>query len=125
MRLMGYWRIRFRLRPVDLAKGGLQPGRDPDSIDAPQAALNRMREAAAARGEIRRKALPSAGAAKAKRGIRDTRGFSQFHSTGRDPLGLGKVVGRLVAERGWSLDLALAVCETGSSRSAGDSVVTP
>ena len=27
--------------------GGLQPGRDPDDIDAPQAALNRMREAAA------------------------------------------------------------------------------
>ena len=36
--------------------GGLQPGRDPDDIDAAQAALNRMREAAAARGEIRRKA---------------------------------------------------------------------
>ena len=30
--------------------GGLQPGRDPDSIDAPQAALNRMREAAAGEG---------------------------------------------------------------------------
>ena len=34
--------------------GGLQPGRDPDDIDAAQAALNRMRDAAAARGEIRR-----------------------------------------------------------------------
>lgn len=88
-------------------KGGLQPGRDPDNIDAPQAALNRMREAAAARGEIRRKALPTSGAAKTKRGIRDTRGFSQFHSTGRDPLGLGKVVGRLVAERGWSSPVAV------------------
>ncbi|MET1089726.1 MAG: DciA family protein [Arthrobacter sp.] len=88
-------------------KGGLQPGRDPDNIDAPQAALNRMREAAAARGEIRRKALPAAGAAKTKRGIRDTRGFSQFHSTGRDPLGLGKVVGRLVAERGWTSPVAV------------------
>lgn len=88
-------------------KGGLQPGRDPDNIDAPQAALNRMREAAAARGEIRRKAIPVAGAAKSKRGIRDTRGFSQFHSTGRDPLGLGKVVGRLVAERGWTSPVAV------------------
>jgi predicted nucleic acid-binding Zn ribbon protein len=87
--------------------GGLQPGRDPDSIDAPQAALNRMREAAAARGEIRRKAPPPAAAGKTKRGIRDTRGFSQFHSTGRDPLGLGKVVGRLVAERGWTSPVAV------------------
>lgn len=88
-------------------RAGLQPGRDPDAIDAPQAALNRMREAAAARGEIRRKAPPKAGAAKTKRGISNTRGFSQFHSTGRDPLGLGKVVGRLVAERGWSSPVAV------------------
>ena len=40
--------------------GGLQPGRDPDEIDAAQAALNRMRAAAAARGEVRR-AAPRAG----------------------------------------------------------------
>ena len=70
--------------------GGLQPGRDPDDIDAAQAALNRMRDAAAARGEIRR-ALPrsGAGAQKPARAARGTRGFSQFHGTGRDPLGLG------------------------------------
>lgn len=86
--------------------GGLQPGRDPDAIDAAQAALNRMREAAAARGEIRRKAVRP-GSAKAKKGIRDTRGFGQFHATGRDPLGLGKVVGRLVAERGWTSPVAV------------------
>ena len=43
--------------------GGLQPGRDPDDIDAAQAALNRMRDAAAARGEIRRKAPPRPGSA--------------------------------------------------------------
>lgn len=35
---------------------GLQPGREPDEIDAAQAALNRMREAAAARGEVRQRA---------------------------------------------------------------------
>lgn len=80
--------------------------RTPDNIDAAQAALNRMREAAAARGEIRR-AAPRPGSQKAKRGIRDTRGFSQFHATGRDPLGLGKVVGRLVAERGWTSPVAV------------------
>ena len=79
--------------------GGLQPGRDPDDIDAAQAALNRMREAAAARGEIRRKAPPRPGtsAAEARPQCRGTSGFAQFHGTGRDPLGLGKVVGRLVA----------------------------
>ena len=88
--------------------GGLQPGRDPDDIDAPQAALNRMREAAAARGEIRRKAPPPGGGSqKPGRSVRDTRGFTQFHATGRDPLGLGKVVGRLVAERGWTSPVAV------------------
>ncbi|MBT2548262.1 DUF721 domain-containing protein [Arthrobacter sp. ISL-65] len=87
--------------------GGLQPGRDPDEIDAAQAALNRMREAAAARGEVRRKA-PRAGASqKPRTAPGGTRGFSQFHSTGRDPLGLGKVVGRLVAERGWTSPVAV------------------
>lgn len=87
--------------------GGLQPGRDPDEIDAAQAALNRMREAAAARGEVRR-AAPRAGSSQKQRNSgRSTRGFSQFHSTGRDPLGLGKVVGRLVAERGWTSPVAV------------------
>ncbi|WP_309108692.1 DUF721 domain-containing protein [Arthrobacter sp.] len=87
-------------------EGGLQPGRDPDKIDAAQAALNRMREAAAARGEVRR-AAPRAGGAQKQRAARGTRGFSQFHATGRDPLGLGKVVGRLVAERGWTSPVAV------------------
>jgi predicted nucleic acid-binding Zn ribbon protein len=88
---------------------GLQPGRDPDDIDAAQAALNRMREAAAARGEIRRSAPRAGGSSAAKpgRSARGTRGFSQFHGTGRDPLGLGKVVGRLVAERGWTSPVAV------------------
>ena len=89
--------------------GGLQPGRDPDDIDAAQAALNRMRDAAAARGEIRRKAPPRSGTAPrslpAARG--EPAGSRQFHGTGRDPLGLGKVVGRLVAERGWSSPVAV------------------
>jgi predicted nucleic acid-binding Zn ribbon protein len=87
--------------------GGLQPGRDPDEIDAAQAALNRMREAAAARGEVRRKAPRAGGSQKPRAAAQGTRGFSQFHSTGRDPLGLGKVVGRLVAERGWTSPVAV------------------
>jgi len=86
---------------------GLQPGRDPDDIDAPQAALNRMRDAAAARGEIRRKAPPRPGSTSQKPARGGTRGFSQFHGSGRDPLGLGKVVGRLVAERGWTSPVAV------------------
>jgi predicted nucleic acid-binding Zn ribbon protein len=92
----------------DKSAGGLQPCRDPDEIDAAQVALNRMREAAAARGEIRR-AAPRAGGnlQKPGRSERGTRGFTQFHGTGRDPLGLGKVVGRLVAERGWTSPVAV------------------
>ena len=68
-----------------------------------------MRDAAAARGEIRRKAPPRRRAALPETGPqrRRTRGFRQFHGTGRDPLGLGKVVGRLVAERGWSSPVAV------------------
>ncbi|WP_284987139.1 DciA family protein [Arthrobacter sp. fls2-241-R2A-172] len=85
---------------------GLQPGRDPDEIDAAQAALNRMREAAAARGEVRQRA-PRSGSAPQRKGLRNTRGFTQFHGSGRDPLGLGKVVGRLVAERGWTSPVAV------------------
>lgn len=89
--------------------GGLQPGRDPDDIDAAQSALNRMRDAAASRGEIRRKAPPRPGTTppKSGRSTGSTRGFGQFHGTGRDPMGLGKVVGRLVAERGWSSPVAV------------------
>ncbi|GAA1271140.1 MAG: hypothetical protein QOH40_3112 [Arthrobacter pascens] len=87
--------------------GGLQPGRDPDEIDAAQAALNRMRDAAAARGEVRRAAPRAGGTQKQRTAGRSTRGFSQFHATGRDPLGLGKVVGRLVAERGWTSPVAV------------------
>jgi predicted nucleic acid-binding Zn ribbon protein len=91
--------------------GGLQPGRDPDEIDAAQAALNRMREAAAARGEIRQSAAAGSSrgtpTSRKQGGLRDTRGFSQFHGSGRDPLGLSKVVGRLVAERGWTSPVAV------------------
>ncbi|KRE81952.1 DUF721 domain-containing protein [Arthrobacter sp. Soil763] len=87
--------------------GALQPGRDPDDIDAAQAALNRMRDAAAARGEIRRKAPPRPGKDQKPSRAAGSRGFSQFHTNGRDPLGLGKVVGRLVAERGWSSPVAV------------------
>ena len=84
--------------------GGLQPGRDPDDIDAAQAALNRMRDAAAARGEIRRKAPPRPGtsAQKPARSTGSTRGFGQFHGTGRDPLGLE---GRGSPRRGTRLEL--------------------
>lgn len=85
---------------------GLQPGRDPDEIDAAQAALNRMREAAAARAEIRQ-AAPRGGSAAKRKNTPGTRGFSQFHGTGRDPLGISKVVGRLVAERGWTSPVAV------------------
>ena len=89
--------------------GGLQPGRDPDDIDA--AAGGTEQDARRRRGPRRNPAQGAAAAGgsrqKPARGTGTPAGFSQFHATGRDPLGLGKVVGRLVAERGWSSPVAV------------------
>ncbi|MGG5172400.1 DUF721 domain-containing protein [Pseudarthrobacter sp. J1738] len=82
---------------------------EPEDVDAAQAALNRVRDAAAARGEVRRRYPGTSAASKKTSNSRygSTRGFGQFHGQGRDPLGLGKVVGRLVAERGWTSPVAV------------------
>ncbi|NUP75355.1 MAG: DUF721 domain-containing protein [Sinomonas sp.] len=86
------------------------PGSDPaehrDQVDAAQAALNRVRQAAEARGEIRTRVSGSMvaqpGASNAQRGRRREAGYN-----GRDPQGLGSVMGRMVAERGWSSPVAV------------------
>lgn len=73
-------------------------------VDAPQAALNRMRAVAKSRGELRiaRSRLGEKPAAKKKR-----QPFMDTKDGGRDPLGLGKVVSRLVSDRGWSSPVAI------------------
>lgn len=88
-------------------------------VDAAQAALNRMREAAKNRGEIRiapgRKRPDAAG-----KQTRRRRSFMDSKDSGRDPLGLGSVVSRLVSERGWSSPVAV-----GSVMAQWDTLVGP
>ncbi|PYI68092.1 DUF721 domain-containing protein [Arthrobacter livingstonensis] len=73
-------------------------------VDAPQAALNRMRTIAKSRGELRipRGRLGEKSVPKAKRAP-----FLDALDGGRDPQGLGRVVSRLVSDRGWSSPLAV------------------
>ncbi len=76
------------------------------NVDAAQAALNRMREAAKNRGEIRvapGRKRPDAAAKTARR----RRSYIDSKDSGRDPLGLASVVNRLVSERGWSSPVAV------------------
>lgn len=82
----------------------------PNEVDAAQAALNRVRQAAEARGEVRTRSTGSLvpqgpGAAGGVRGRR--RGPGSGGYGGRDPQGLGSVMGRMVAERGWSSPVAV------------------
>jgi predicted nucleic acid-binding Zn ribbon protein len=98
-----------------------RPGEEPASppVEEPDAALvalNRVRQAAAARGEIRRRTPGSgrAGAAAAKAG---GPGGPESAAQGsrrrapapdaRDPRMLGDVFGRLVTDRGWSSPVAV------------------
>ena len=87
--------------------GKENPERAAEGVDAARAALNRVRSAAEARGEVRVRAtgplVPGAGAPAPKKSRqRAPEGYS-----GRDPLGLGSVVNRMVAERGWSSPVAV------------------
>lgn len=72
--------------------------------DAAQTALNRMRSLAQGRGEIRiaRSRLGEKSTPRAKRPA-----FLDNRDGGRDPMGLGKIVGRLITDRGWSSPLAV------------------
>ncbi|WP_125614134.1 DUF721 domain-containing protein [Specibacter cremeus] len=92
------------------AKGG-PPPEEPDhetehqtEVDAAQAALNRMRAIAKSRGELR---IPRSRLGKQATPRRKRQPFLDGKDGGRDPLGLGKVVGRLVTERGWTSPVAI------------------
>jgi predicted nucleic acid-binding Zn ribbon protein len=97
-----------------------EPAQDQD-IDAAQAMLNRMREAAAARGEVRlrpgtRRRTPAADG----RTSGGNRGGQPKYESGRDPQGLGTVFNRLVRDRGWNSPVAV-----GSVISRWDELVGP
>lgn len=87
-------------------------------VDAAQAALNRMRTIAKSRGELRipRSRLGEKATPKAKR----QPFLDAKYGGGRDPLGLGNVVSRLVSDRGWSSPLAV-----GSVMAQWDTLVGP
>lgn len=87
-------------------------------IDAAQAALNRMRRIAKGRGELRipRNRLGEKTVNKNKR----QPSIGAKYGGGRDPLGLGNVVSRLISERGWSSPLAV-----GSVMAQWDALVGP
>lgn len=80
-----------------------------NDIDAAQAALNRMREAAQSRGErrVRSAAALNNSQAKQKQSAAQQRAARKNNPSGRDPQGLGGIVSRMVAERGWSAPVAV------------------
>ncbi|WP_082057158.1 DUF721 domain-containing protein [Psychromicrobium lacuslunae] len=84
-----------------------------EQLDAAQAALNRMRQAASARGERR---VRSASAHRQQK-KNPTRRNSPGQSA-RDPQGLGGIIDRMVAERGWTSPVAV-----GSVMAQWDSLV--
>jgi len=105
-------------RPAGPEPGSHDPDRDLD-IDAAQAMLNRMREAAAARGDVRlrpgaRRRSPNAD------GRGRNRSAQPRYESGRDPQGLGTVFNRLVRDRGWNSPVAV-----GSVISRWDELVGP
>lgn len=77
------------------------PEPEPLGPDAAQAQLNRMRDAARARGEQR-----SAGPRRKGTGRR-RQPFIPGEYIGRDPQGLGSVFSRFVSERGWNSPVAV------------------
>ncbi|WAP53267.1 DciA family protein [Arthrobacter sp. ATA002] len=85
------------------ARTGNQGADEPEARqDAAQAQLNRMRQAAQARGSQR---IP---ASRRKAGHRRAAlPFVPGEYTGRDPQGVGKVFNRFVSERGWNSPVAV------------------
>ncbi|HET7415447.1 MAG TPA: DciA family protein [Arthrobacter sp.] len=81
----------------------VRPPKVGEDIDAATSVLNRMREAALARGERR----TAAGRTNNQRGGERRRSGHSRQDVGRDPQGLSNVVERLVKERGWTAPVAV------------------
>lgn len=111
-------RDRDEQRPVTAH----QPSTDPE-FDAAHAMLNRMRLIAESRGEFRidaKRAAAIADRQAAARAKRSKRTESAMYDNGRDPLGIGAVMDRLVRNRGWTSPVAV-----GSVLSEWDALVGP
>lgn len=75
---------------------------DTPAQDAPRLLLNRLRDASAARGDLR---APTARRRRTGNGVHHPGGQESY--TGRDPQGVGAVFGRLLSERGWNSPVAV------------------
>ena len=92
----------------DRATDGGSPG--PEEFDAARAMLNRMREAAQARGEIRINAATAQRTGERQAEARAKRWKSPAaiqYEDGRDPQGIGNVFSRMVRDRGWTSPVAV------------------
>lgn len=87
-----------------------KPKSEPPEFDAARTMLNRMRQSAIARGEVRIDAARARRAGERDAQARELRrrgpsGIS--YDDGRDPQGIGTVFGRMVRDRGWTSPVAV------------------
>lgn len=91
--------------------GGIGSSEETEKVDAPRFALNRMRQAAQARGDRPQRkqssGLQGSAARGSGRGGRNRRRSGSGQQTGRDPQELGGVVSRMISERGWAAPVAV------------------
>lgn len=87
-----------------------EPHRESNEFDAARAMLNRMRQSAIARGEVRIDAARARRAGERSAQAREVRRRSSAgpsYDDGRDPQGIGTVFGRMVRDRGWTSPVAV------------------
>ncbi len=95
------WFLEESVQPPAESPGPELPGPEANDLpDAAQEQLNRMRQAAQARGNQR---VPAG----RRKQARKSAPFIPGEYTGRDPQGLGKVFSRFVNERGWNSPVAV------------------
>jgi len=83
---------------------------EPPEFDAARTMLNRMRESAIARGEVRIDAAKARRAGERSAQARELRRRGPAgvaYDDGRDPQGIGTVFGRMVRDRGWTSPVAV------------------
>lgn len=90
--------------------GQEKPADGPAEFDAARTMLNRMRQSAIARGEVRVDAARARRTGERNAQAREMRRRSSVgaaYDDGRDPQGIGTVFGRMVRDRGWTSPVAV------------------
>ncbi|MDQ0710381.1 putative nucleic acid-binding Zn ribbon protein [Arthrobacter woluwensis] len=93
------------VRDPDPGRPGQEGTPEQEGPDAARDALRRARRAAELRGEIRSKS--AAGSLEGPRVPKKKARPSREFGLGRDPQGVGSIMGRLVVDRGWSSPVAV------------------